>query len=91
MQAHKIMHIVGGLLLFHLLYLWTANPDYIRVSQLLGVYNMTRKEYLTGLAEDYGIARSDVFMIADLLGESEDYDGLVSMLEDLADSLERGE
>jgi hypothetical protein len=52
---------------------------------------MTRKEYLTGLAEDYGIARSDVFMIADLLGESEDYDGLVSMLEDLADSLERGE
>lgn len=52
---------------------------------------MTRKEYLTGLAEDYGIARTDVFMIADLLGESEDYDGLVSMLEDLADSLERDE
>jgi hypothetical protein len=52
---------------------------------------MTRKEYLIGLSEDYGIARSDVFMIADLLGEDEDYDGLVTMLEDLADSLERGE
>lgn len=52
---------------------------------------MSRKEYLTGLAEDFGVPRSEVFMIADLLGESEDYDGLVSMLEDLADSLERDE
>jgi hypothetical protein len=49
---------------------------------------MTRKEYLTGLAEDYGVPRSEVFMLAGLLGESEDYDGLVSMLEDLADSLD---
>jgi hypothetical protein len=29
--------------------------------------------------------------LASLLGEDEDYDGLVTMLEDLADSLERGE
>ncbi len=49
---------------------------------------MTRKEYLTGLAEDFGVPRSEVFMLASLLGESEDYDGLVSMLEDLADSLD---
>jgi hypothetical protein len=49
---------------------------------------MTRKEYLTGLAEDYGIARSEVFMIADLLGESEDYDGLLSMLADYQGSIE---
>jgi hypothetical protein len=49
---------------------------------------MTRKEYLTGLAEDYGVPKSEVFMLAGLLGESEDYDGLVSMLEDLADSLD---
>ena len=48
---------------------------------------MTRKEYLTGLAEDYGIARSDVFMIADLLGEDEDYDGLLSMLADYEGSI----
>jgi hypothetical protein len=46
---------------------------------------MTRKEYLLGLAEDYGIARADVFAIADLLGESEDYDGLLSMLADYSD------
>jgi hypothetical protein len=49
---------------------------------------MTRKEYLTGLAEDYGIARSDVFMIADLLGENEDYDGLLSMLDDYSNDLD---
>jgi hypothetical protein len=49
---------------------------------------MTRKEYLTGLAEDYGIPRSEVFMLASLLGESEDYDGLLSMLADYSDSLD---
>jgi hypothetical protein len=49
---------------------------------------MSRKEYLTGLAEDFGVPRSEVFMLASLLGESEDYDGLISMLEDLADSLD---
>ena len=49
---------------------------------------MTRKEYLSGLAEDYGIARSEVFMLADLLGENEDYDGLLSMLADYSDSLD---
>jgi hypothetical protein len=49
---------------------------------------MTRKEYLSGLAEDYGIPRSEVFMLASLLGESEDYDGLLSMLADYSDSLD---
>ena len=48
---------------------------------------MTRKEYLLGLAEDYGIRRADVFAIADLLGESEDYDGLLSMLADYEGSI----
>jgi hypothetical protein len=49
---------------------------------------MTRKEYLSGLAEDYGIPRSEVFMLASVLGESEDYDGLLSMLADYSDSLD---
>jgi hypothetical protein len=49
---------------------------------------MTRKEYLIGVAEDYGINREDVFAIADLLGESEDYDGLLSMLSDYSDNLD---
>lgn len=38
-----------------------------------------RKEYLDTLAEDYGEA---VYMVADLLGPSEDFDGLPVMLED---------
>ena len=49
---------------------------------------MTRKEYLIGVAEDFGIRRADVFAIADLLGESEDYDGLLSMLADYSDDLD---
>lgn len=49
---------------------------------------MSRKEYLSGLAEDYGIARSEVFMLADLLGENEDYDGLLSMLADYEGSID---
>ena len=48
---------------------------------------MTRKEYLIGLAEDYGIRRAYVFAIADLLGESEDHDGLLSMLADYEGSI----
>lgn len=42
----------------------------------------TRKQYLEHLAEDFGISKSDVFMIADLLGENEDFDGLITTLED---------
>jgi len=49
---------------------------------------MTRKEYLIGLADDYGIRRADVFAIADLLGESEDHDGLLSMLADYEGSID---
>ena len=49
---------------------------------------MTRKEYLIGIAEDYGMNRNDVFAIADLLGESEDYDGLLSMLDDYSNTLD---
>lgn len=38
-----------------------------------------RKEYLADLAEEYG---EKVYYLAELLGPSEDFDGLVSMLED---------
>lgn len=39
-----------------------------------------RKEYLDSLAEEYG---ENVYFLADMLGESEDFDGLVSALEDM--------
>ena len=49
---------------------------------------MTRKEYLIGLSEDFGVPKSEVFMLASLLGESEDYDGLLSMLDDYSNGLD---
>lgn len=40
------------------------------------------KHYLECLAEDMGAPVDDVFTLANMLGPSEDFDGLVSMLED---------
>jgi len=39
-----------------------------------------RRAYLKSLAEDYGDA---VYDLADLLGEDEDFDGLVTALDDM--------
>jgi len=44
-------------------------------------YN-NRKEYLKGLAEDFGVDLVVVLELAGVLGASEDFDGLVSALED---------
>jgi len=41
-----------------------------------------RIEYLKSLAEAYGVSLVTVFTLADMLGENEDYDGLVSALSD---------
>jgi hypothetical protein len=48
----------------------------------------TRKEYLKGLAEDYGVPLSIVYAAASLLGSNEDFDGLVTEIEDYADLME---
>lgn len=42
-----------------------------------------RKDYLKCLAEDYDVSYSTVLAIAELYGESEDFDGLVTALEDM--------
>lgn len=42
-----------------------------------------RAEYLSALSEDYGVDIETVEALADLLGEDEDFDGLVSALEDI--------
>ena len=42
----------------------------------------SRVDYLQCLAEDFGIDQSVVFELAALLGTSEDFVGLVDMLED---------
>jgi hypothetical protein len=44
-----------------------------------------RKDYLRNLADDTGVPLQTVLMMADMLGPSEDFDGLVTELEDLAD------
>lgn len=42
-----------------------------------------RMEYLESLAEDFGADIEDVLAIAELLGEGEDEDGLLTALEDM--------
>ena len=44
----------------------------------------SRKEYLLDLADTLGIDANTVLMLADLLGPNEDFDGLVTSLEDYA-------
>ena len=45
-------------------------------------YN-NRRDYLRDLSETYGIDLQTVFALADILGPTEDFDGLVTSLEDL--------
>ena len=42
-----------------------------------------RDDYLNCLSEDYGVSIEDVYSLAEMLGEHEDFDGLVSALEDI--------
>ena len=42
-----------------------------------------RDDYLNCLSEDYGVPIEDVYSLAEMLGEHEDFDGLVSALEDI--------
>ena len=44
-----------------------------------------RKDYLNNLADDFGVDCDTVYQLASILGADEDFDGLVSSLEDLAD------
>lgn len=47
-----------------------------------------RRDYLESLAEDFGIDAQTVFTLASILGANEDFDGLVTALEDHADQLD---
>jgi hypothetical protein len=44
-------------------------------------YN-SRKEYLESLADEYGISLDTVLTVADMYGETEDFDGLISACAD---------
>jgi hypothetical protein len=41
-----------------------------------------RKEYLRSLTDDYGVSYSTVVALANVLGPTEDFDGLLTSLED---------
>lgn len=41
-----------------------------------------REDYLKSLAEDFDMGYEDVVMLATTLGEEEDFDGLITVLED---------
>jgi len=43
----------------------------------------SRDHYLGTLADDYGVDLETVLCLADLLGPNEDFDGLVTTLEDM--------
>jgi hypothetical protein len=51
------------------------------------VYEMNgyadRQDYLDDLADNMGLDRSIVSALADMLGENEDFDGLVTSLQDI--------
>ncbi len=44
-----------------------------------------RTDYLASLVEDYNLDWDQVWVIAQVYGPSEDFDGLITALEDLAD------
>ena len=41
-----------------------------------------RKDYLEGLALEFGLPKRVVFTAANMLGKNEDFDGLLTILED---------
>lgn len=45
----------------------------------------SRKQYLESLADDMGVDIETVTALADILGPNEDFDGLVTSLEDYGD------
>lgn len=47
----------------------------------------SREDYLKGVSKEYGIDPYIVSSIAEILGEDEDYDGLITTLEDNYDYL----
>jgi len=53
------------------------------IYQEMGYEN--RKDYLKGLADDYLVPLDIVYTAAQMLGPDEDFDGLVTTIQDYAD------
>lgn len=48
----------------------------------------SRKDYLISLAEEFDMDIENVFIVANLLGPSEDFDGLITAIEDFSPEIE---
>lgn len=59
------------------------------IFKIIGYKN--RKHYLKSLAEEYDLKLSSVLLIADTLGEQEDFDGLIISLDDYSQMMEFGD
>lgn len=61
-----------------------TTPDMIQTSENLYIENgyEGREDYLGSLSDEYAVDLETVHYLADLLGESEDFDGLVNALQD---------
>lgn len=46
-----------------------------------------RRDYLECLADDYSVDKEVVFALASMLGETEDFDGLVTSIEDYSNEI----
>jgi hypothetical protein len=47
----------------------------------------SRRDYLEQLAEGYGVSQSVVFALANMLGEVEDFDGLVHSVHEVSEDM----
>lgn len=61
----------------------TSTPDTLPIEIYVENGYEDREHYLECLAEDYGVPVYVVRNLADILGPSEDFDGLVTSLEDI--------
>ena len=52
---------------------------------------INRQDYLENLADEFGIPLDIVLAVADMLGPNEDFDGLISSLEDYEGDDDSGE
>lgn len=65
----------------------TGNPDDINSTLYERKGYSSRESYLIGLAHRYNVNPDEVKHFADLLGEDDDFDGLVLTIEEYQDSM----
>ena len=72
-------------------YLLNINKGAVVINTMKNIYQENgykdRKDYLNSMAEEFDVPITVVLSIANMLGPNEDFDGLVSALEDAENML----